>query len=148
MNYTITAHNAAFIPPVQKPHENFLKEVGEEGIRDLLSRFYACLDKSAIRPIFPPKDAEGMEEAAQVSADFFIQICGGPAYFNQKHGMPQMRGRHAPFAITAEGRLHWLTCFENALQPLEGNISEESLQSFWTPENFLKFINFLPIFVF
>jgi len=131
MNYSILAHNANFIPPVQKPSPNFLAQITEQGIRDLLSRFYACLDKSAIRNIFPAKDAAEMEEASQVSADFFIQICGGPAYFNQNRGMPQMRGRHAPFAITAEGRLHWLTCFEEALKPLESQIKEEDLQSFW-----------------
>jgi len=131
MNYSILAHNANYIPPVKKPNADFLKEVGEEGIRDLLTRLYIELDTSPIRGIFPPKDREGMIEASQVSADFFIQICGGPAYFNQKHGMPQMRGRHAPFAITAEGRLHWLICFETALIPLEKSVTEENLQSFW-----------------
>jgi len=131
MNYTILTHNAHYIPPIEKPYPSFLKEVGEEGIRDLLRRLYLQLDVSPIRGIFPPKDTDGMLEASQVSADFFVQICGGPAYFNQKHGMPQMRGRHAPFAITAESRLHWLSCFEVALTPLEASVSEESLQSFW-----------------
>jgi hemoglobin len=131
MDYSILAHNANFIPPVQKPNPSFLPQVTEQGIRDLLTRLYTCLDTSPIRHIFPPKDTEGMMEAAQVSADFFIQICGGPDYFNQNRGMPQMRGRHAPFAITAEARLHWLTCFEEALKPLEGKVAEEDLQSFW-----------------
>ena len=131
MNYSIMAYNANFIPPVQKPNSGFLSEVGEQGIRDLLTRLYTCLDKSPIRPIFPADDTQGMMEASQVSADFFIQICGGPQYFNQNRGMPQMRGRHAPFAITAEARLHWLSCFEEALKPLEGKVSEENLQSFW-----------------
>ena len=131
MNYSIMAHNANFIPPVQKPNPGFLLEIGEQGIRDLLTRLYTCLDKSPIRNIFPPEDTQGMMEASQVSADFFIQICGGPQYFNQNRGMPQMRGRHAPFAITAEARLHWLSCFEESLKPLEGEVSEENLQSFW-----------------
>lgn len=131
MDYSILAHNANFIPPVQKPNPQFLIEVGEQGIRDLLNRLYLELDISPIRNIFPPADTEGMLEAAQVSADFFIQICGGPHYFNQKHGMPQMRGRHAPFTITADARLHWLSCFEEALKPLEGKVSDENLQSFW-----------------
>lgn len=131
MDYSILAHNANFIPPVQKPNPEFLAEIGEQGVRDLLNRLYLGLDVSPIRNIFPPVDTEGMLEAAQVSADFFIQICGGPQYFNQKHGMPQMRGRHAPFTITAEARLHWLICFEEALKPLEGKISDENLQSFW-----------------
>jgi len=131
MNYAILAHNANYIPPIEKPNSDFLREVGEDGIRDLLTRLYIELDTSPIRGIFPPKDREGMLEASQVSADFFIQICGGPAYFNQNHGMPQMRGRHAPFAITAEARLHWLICFETALTPLEESVKVESLQSFW-----------------
>ena len=131
MNYSILAHNANFIPPVEKPNPDFLAQIKEQGMRDLLSRFYACLDKSAIRNIFPAIDAKEMEEAAQTSADFFIQICGGPAYFNQRHGMPKMRQRHAPFTITAEARLHWLICFEEALQPLESTVKEEDLQSFW-----------------
>ena len=142
MNYSILAHNANFIPSVQKPNPDFLPQVGEQGIRDLLSRFYACLDKSAIRNIFPAKNSAEMEEAAQISADFFIQICGGAAYFNQKHGMPQMRGRHAPFSITAEGRLHWLVCFEEALKPLEETVSKESLQSFW---NYLNVFSIMMI---
>lgn len=131
MDYSILAYNANFIPPIEKPNPQFLTQVGEEGIRNLLKRFYLALDISPIRHIFPPKDTQGMLDAGQVSADFFIQICGGPHYFNQRHGMPQMRGRHAPFAITAEARLHWLICFENALKPLETEVSEENLQSFW-----------------
>jgi hemoglobin len=135
MDYTILAYNANYVPPVEKPLPSFLEEVGEEGIRDLLSRFYACLDQSPIRHIFPATNSKEMQEASQVSADFFIQICGGPPYFNQKHGMPQMRMRHAPFSISAESRLHWLVCFEEALKPLEKTVSKESLQSFWNYVN-------------
>lgn len=74
-----------------------------------------------------------MKIAAQHSADFFIQICGGPKYFNQNRGAPQMRQRHAPFRITPHARLHWLVTFEEALQPIinEKLSSEENIQSFW-----------------
>jgi hemoglobin len=142
MNYAIQPYNADYIPPVEKPNQDFFPQVTEQGIRDLLSRFYVCLDKSAIRNIFPAIDSQEMEEAAQTSADFFIQICGGPAYFNQRHGMPKMRQRHAPFSITAEGRLHWLICFEEALQPLEASVQEEDLQSFW---NYLNVFSIMMI---
>jgi len=130
MNYSILAHNANFIPPVEKPNSSFLEEVGEQGIRDLLARLYDGLYISSIRHLFPLNEEE-MKKAGQISADFFIQICGGPKYFNQNRGMPQMRGRHASFAITAEARLHWLVLFEEALKPIEDEVSEESLQSFW-----------------
>ena len=131
MDYSILPYNANYLPPVEKPNTDFLGEVGEQGIRDLLDRLYLELNVSPIRNIFPPKDTQGMRDAGQVSADFFIQICGGPKYFNKNRGAPQMRGRHAPFAITAKARLHWLICFETALKPLEESITEKSLQSFW-----------------
>ncbi|MCF6206854.1 MAG: globin [Sulfurovum sp.] len=117
-------------PPVTKPDPKFLEELGEERIRDLLDRFYTLLYQSPIKHLFPQTEEE-MKTAAQNSADFFIQICGGPKYFNKNRGAPQMSRRHAPFAITPEVRLHWLVLFEEALQPLIGQVSNDSLQSFW-----------------
>jgi hemoglobin len=117
-------------PPVTKPDPAFLEEVGEEGIRELLFRFYSLLYTSPIKHLFPQTEKE-MSQAAQNSADFFIQICGGPKYFNKNRGAPQMGRRHAPFAITPEARLHWLVLFEEALSPLVGKVSDKSLQSFW-----------------
>ena len=119
-------------PPVTKPNPAFLTDITEQGMRDLLDRFYMGLYESPIKDIFP-QDKEAMKIAGQHSADFFIQICGGPAYFNQNRGAPQMRGRHAPFRITPNARLHWLVTFEEALQPIIKNklSSEENIQSFW-----------------
>jgi len=119
-------------PPVTKPNPAFLTEVGEEGIRDLLDRFYMKLLKSPIKDIFP-QTKEEMKIAAQHSADFFIQICGGHPYFNENRGAPQMRGRHAPFRITPDARLHWLALFEESLEPIikDKKSSEENIQSFW-----------------
>jgi len=101
-------------------------------MRALLDRFYMGLYESPIKELFP-KEIDVMKDAGQVSADFFIQICGGTPYFNQNHGAPQMGKRHAPFAITPDARLHWLVCFEEALQLIidEKQSSEENIQSFW-----------------
>ncbi|MCB4747558.1 MAG: globin [Sulfurovum sp.] len=117
-------------PPVTKPNPVFLEEIGEAGMRELLERFYALLHEGPIKHLFPDTKEE-MRQAAQNSADFFIQICGGPKYFNKNRGAPQMGRRHAPFAITPEARLHWLVLFEQALQPLLGEVSDMYLQSFW-----------------
>lgn len=139
MNFTTSSLDFSILPytegidiPVTKPNPEFLQEIGEQGMRDLLDRFYMNLFESPIKEIFP-KDREVMRNAGQISADFFIQICGGRPYFNQNRGAPQMRKRHAPFAITAEGRLHWLIAYQEALQPIiEGKLSSEAnIQSFW-----------------
>jgi len=132
LDFSISPYNQGINPPVTKPNPTFLTEITEQGMRDLLDRFYMGLFKSPIKDIFPLNEEE-MKIAGQHSADFFIQICGGPQYFNQNRGAPQMRGRHAPFRITPNARLHWLVTFEEALQPIITNklSSEENIQSFW-----------------
>ncbi len=130
VTFNIHPYQEGVNPPVTKPNHTFLTSIGEEGMRDLLDRFYMRLHTSAIKDLFPQTEKE-MQEAGQNSADFFIQICGGKDYFNQNRGAPQMGRRHAPFAITSEARLHWLVLFEEALQPLVGKVSDEDLQSFW-----------------
>ncbi len=132
LNFSITTYQEAITVNVTKPNPEFLDDIGEQGMRDLLDRFYLLLVDSPIKDIFP-KDKEVIREAGQNSADFFIQICGGTPYFNQNKGTPKMRKRHAPFAITPNGRVHWLILFEEALKPIVQNkqSSSENIQSFW-----------------
>jgi hemoglobin len=118
-------------PPVNKPIPEFLIEMGEEGIRKLISDHYDAIKKSEIYPLFPQDDDE-FEKAKIHSSDFMIQICGGPAYFNQNRGAPQMIGRHAPFAIDAKAREIWLELYKPLLLELEKKgITQTSLNSFW-----------------
>ena len=132
LNFSILPYQEGVNPPVVKPNPEFLTDIGEEGMRALLDRFYMDLFQSPIKGLFP-KEIDTMKDAGQTSADFFIQICGGTPYFNQNRGAPQMGRRHAPFAITPDSRLHWLVCFEEALQPIvdDKQSSEENIQSFW-----------------
>lgn len=88
--------------------------MGEDGIRKLLLLHYQNLSKSAIREMF----SDDLESAAHRSADFFIQIMGGPPLYIQKHGPPRMRARHLPFTITEEARQVWLGCFFQAMEEL------------------------------
>ncbi len=132
LNFSILPYQEGVTPPVTKPNPGFLTDIGEEGMRALLDRFYMGLYESPIKELFP-QEIDVMKDAGQTSADFFIQICGGTPYFNQNRGAPQMGKRHAPFAITPDARLHWLVCFEEALQLIidEKQSSEENIQSFW-----------------
>jgi hemoglobin len=132
LDFSILPYTEGINPPVTKPNPEFLTDITEQGMRDLLDKFYMSLFESPIKDIFP-QTKEEMKIAGQHSADFFIQICGGPQYFNQNRGAPQMRGRHAPFRITPNARLHWLVLFESALAPIihDQQSSEENIQSFW-----------------
>lgn len=119
-------------PPVTKPHPGFLQEVGEERFRQLISDHYELLRNSEISFLFPGHDEALFAEAKKHAADFMIQICGGPAYFNQSRGEPRMVGRHAPFRIDPFARLKWLEAYAKLLPELEQEgISPDYIQSFW-----------------
>lgn len=131
MNLEISYAQFGVKPPVTKPIPEFLIEVGEDGIRKLISDHYDLIKESDIKHLFPI-DPKEFELAKEHSADFFIQICGGPAYFNQNRGAPQMVGRHAPFRIDAKAREIWLELYKPLIEKLKNEgVRETSLQSFW-----------------
>jgi len=131
LNLDITYAQFGVRPPVIKPIPEFFIEMGEEGIRKLISDHYDAIKQSDIYFLFPQDDEE-FEKAKIHSSDFMIQICGGPAYFNQNRGAPQMVGRHAPFAIDAKARERWLELYKPLIIELKENgVTERSLYSFW-----------------
>lgn len=131
MNLEIVYGEFGVRPPVSKAIPEFLVEIGEEGLRQLVSDHYDALKESEIKHLFPLDDAE-FAMAKKHSADFMIQICGGPAYFNQNRGAPQMVGRHAPFRIDAKARETWLKMYQPLFVELhKKGITEKSLESFW-----------------
>ncbi len=131
LNLTPTPGQFGQRPPVTKPNPGFLQELGEEGFRKLVSDHYDLLKESDISDLFPVDDPEEFAAAKKHAADFMIQICGGPSYFNQSRGAPQMVGRHAPFKITEKARLRWLECYAILLPGLADRVSTENIQSFW-----------------
>lgn len=110
------------------PDNSIYKELGEDGMRKMISDFYDLLVASPIKDIFPTTN-DAIIRAKQHSSDFFIQRFGGPDYFQQNRGAPMMNRRHAPFEITPEGRDEWLKCFREVLLKLE--IKEKTIQDFW-----------------
>lgn len=128
MEFVITSYKPGFRPQVTLPSSEMFLLLKEEGMRKMISDFYDLLIESEIKELFP-KNPIALEKAKENSADFFIQICGGPAYFNKHRGQPKLNQRHQPFKITAEGREVWLNCFKDVLQKL--NLPENVLQSFW-----------------
>lgn len=131
MNLEISHAQFGVRPPVVKPIPEFILEVGEEGIRELISKHYDAIQKSEISHIFP-QDEQGFAQAKTNSADFFIQICGGLPHFTTNRGAPRMVGRHAPFKIDAKARQVWLELYKPLIEELkEKGTTETSLYSFW-----------------
>lgn len=128
MDFVISKYFPGVRPGVTLPSKQMFTLLGEEGMRKMVSDHYDLLKESEIKDLFP-KNQIAFEKAKEHSADFFIQICGGPEYFNQNRGMPQLNRRHLPFKITAEGRQVWLNCYIDVLQKLK--LPSEVLNSFW-----------------
>lgn len=128
MTFDITQGTLGVRPKVSLPNPEFLTALTEEGMRQLIHEHYEILSKSSISQLFPP-EGKALEMAKKHSADFFIQICGGPQYFNENRGAPRMAARHMPFKITPSARLVWLEAYISVLEKLD--INEDLKESFW-----------------
>lgn len=129
MNFTISHYKYGERPDVTKPHPDFFQHMKEEGIRKMVSRHYDLMRQTEIKNLFSTDDGE-FEQQKQHSADFMVQICGGNDYYNQRRGKPMMINRHAASEITAQARLIWLQCYQQALSEID-NVPEHAIQSFW-----------------
>jgi hemoglobin len=136
MDFSISQFEFRQRPPVTTPSPEFLKLLKEEGVRRMVSDHYDLLTQSKISHLFPRND-DVLNKAKRNSADFFIQICGGPSYYLESRGKPMLAKRHAAGSITPESRIVWLQCYIQVLSTLE--LPEEILQSFWNYLNVFSF---------
>jgi len=128
MEYKITKLEPRDRPEVVRPVPEILEAIGEEGVRKLISDHYDILVKSEIKHLFPDNEMI-LERAKTRSSDFFIQLLGGPEYFNKNRGKPMLAARHKPFPIGRKERVVWLECYMEALE--KSGLSDELKQSYW-----------------
>ena len=128
MDLQITDYKFGEKPTVTRPDPELLNVLGEQGIRNMVSRFYDLLRQSPIKHLFKEDETE-FQQSKLHSSDFMIQILGGTEYYNQHRGQPKMANRHAPFSITSEGRVEWLKCYREVLQGIDA--PEHLIESFW-----------------
>ncbi len=128
MKLDISKYTPGVKPDVTLPTTQMFEILGEDGMRKMISDFYDLLAQSTVSHLFP-QNPIALEKAKEHSADFFIQICGGPMYFNKHRGRPMLNRRHLPFKITPEAREVWLGCYREVLQKMD--LPDEVLLSFW-----------------
>ncbi|MHB1930554.1 MAG: globin domain-containing protein [Acidimicrobiales bacterium] len=89
---------------------------GDAFFETLTRRFYAAVRRDqALAPLYPADD-EAFEQARQHLQGFLIQFWGGPASYSEQRGHPQLRMRHAPFAIGAAERDAWVRHMRDAVE--------------------------------
>ena len=119
-----------FVPPGGPPQgpppsKEIFIQMGEEKIRELVKFFYEEIETSSIRSMFP----ETLEESVVKSADFMVQVFGGPPHYSRNYGPPRMRMRHLPFVIDEKARRSWLGCYKKALERVQ--IQEDIKNQIW-----------------
>lgn len=117
-------------PPTTGPSREIYDVMGSKNIYQMLEDFYAELERSDLRPMFP----DDMKAASRRTAAFFIGLLGGPSLYQQLYGQPMMRKRHLHIRIDEAARQGWLTCFEKVLEdaPQRYAFPEEHLPGFRT----------------
>ena len=130
MNLIVTEVAYGEKPQVTKPHPDFLKFLGEDGLRKAVDEHYELIRNSEIRQLFP-MDEDEFEDAKKHAADFFIQILGGQPHFSENRGAPRMVGRHAPFRITPSARRVWLELYIPILEKLSDKVPTPLIEIFW-----------------
>ena len=90
-----------------------LKQIGEEGINELVSAFYRRVKSDNILgPLYPKNDWEGAEQRL---ADFLVYRCGGSDKYIQERGHPRLRMRHIQFTIGEKERDRWISLMSEAI---------------------------------
>jgi hemoglobin len=69
-----------------------------------------------LRALYPDDD---LAPAQQRLVLFLAQYWGGPTTYSDARGHPRLRMRHAPFAIGAVERDHWLVAMRGAIDEVE-----------------------------
>ena len=113
---------------------------GEDGIRQLVRRFYELMDTLPeawdVRQMHP-EDLSGSEEKL---FKYLSGWLGGPPLYEQEFGHPRLRARHMPFAIGTRERDQWVACMLLAMEEvgIAEPMRERLLQSFFKTADFMR----------
>jgi hemoglobin len=91
---------------------NYFQLIGEENLKKLVADFYnGIASDDILRRMYPTHLAPAEERLFW----FLQQYLGGPATYNEKRGLPQLRKRHFPFPVDQAARDRWILLMERAL---------------------------------
>ena len=99
---------------------------GEAGLTALIDKYIEILQRSPDYDELRRWYVNGMAHYRARMIEYLTGWFGGPALYNQKHGLPQLRENHQRMRITAELRDLWFGCMQEAL---EQSVPDEALRS-------------------
>lgn len=113
---------------------------GEQGVRDLVERFYDLMD---LEPQFKELRAThgATLDSARMKLFLFLSgWLGGPDLYIERFGHPRLRARHMPFSIGTIERDQWVACMAQALhdQGVDEALSDKLLAAFWGVADWMR----------
>ena len=91
--------------------------IGDAGFERLVAAFYRQVPgDDLLSQLYPPDDLMAAEQRLR---SFLIFRFGGSDRYLHERGHPQLRARHAPFAIDQAARDRWVSLMDRALQEAE-----------------------------
>ena len=107
--------------PDETAISSVFSQIGEAGFERLVSAFYRRIpNDELLGPLYPPEDLAGAEYRLR---SFLVFRFGGPDRYLTERGHPQLRMRHAPFAINRDARDRWVKLMDEAI--IEADIPVE-----------------------
>lgn len=130
MKYNITDTTPGEEVKFKNPPKEFLEAVGGvEGMRKFMYDFYDRIYESNIAHFFP-QDEEEFAKVKEKNTQFFIQICGGSAVYEDVENLNEyMIEFHKDFTIDERARIEWLGTMQEALEELD--IDLKLKEAFW-----------------
>jgi hemoglobin len=99
--------------------------IGDAGFERLCAAFYRQVPSDdLLGPLYPADDLAGAEYRLR---SFLVFRFGGPDRYLQERGHPQLRMRHAPFAIDQNVRDRWVTLMDRAIVEAELPVAAASI---------------------
>ena len=115
-------------PNARFPGRHVYQVLGETTIRRMVTRHHELLWHSPSGHLFGDKEAHFRQAVAR-TADYFVEMLGGPKHYTPVQGNPRLGKRHQPFAIGPEDRETWLHCLARAMR--EEGIPAEMVEEIW-----------------
>lgn len=127
-------------PEVIFPTNRVIQIAGEQKIRELVHYHHELIWHSHLQALFGG-DLIHFEQAAARSADFHVEVCGGPKRYTGERGHPRLRERHFKATITEHDRVTWLELYIQALREVAfpADVVEEYWQ--WIESLSVRMIN-------
>lgn len=96
---------------------------GEEGLRQLVGRFYEIMDEAPEAADIRAMHKPDLGPIRQGLFEYLSGWLGGPPLYVQRTGSVCLNGAHSPFAIGEKERDQWMFCLRKAL--VDVGVSEE-----------------------